>query len=390
LSRKLKIAQVTTSDMALRFLLLDQLHLLRSMGHEVVCVCSPGPWVSELRDRGFCVETIPMRRTPAASDLLTLRALYRAFKAHRFDIVHTHTPKAGLLGPVAARMAHVSVVMHTAHGLLFHDRMSAAAQALYWLPEKLTAACSHKLLLQSREDVKRAISTRLCPSGRITWIGNGIDVARFSRASARGVARRELGLGDADFVVGCVGRLVRGKGLEELLSAAQRVAESCSDIKFLLIGLNEQDHPQGVPTAMFEPLIRAGKLVFAGTRTDMPLCYAAMDVLVHPSRREGVPRVCLEAAAMQLPVIASDIRGCREAVVHGETGLLVPVRDSLALAEAIETMRQNPGLRRAMGAAGRRHVTASFDARMVLNRVEEVYRGISEQIGGKAFAAAAR
>lgn len=385
----LKIAQVTTSDMALRFLLLDQLQLLQLMGHEVVCICSPGRWIPELRERGLHVETIPIWRTPAASDLLTLSALYRTFKAHRFDVVHTHTPKAGLLGPIAARMAHVPVVMHTAHGLMFHDRMSLVAQALYWLPEKITATCSHRLLLQSREDVNRAAASRLCPPDRITWIGNGIDLSRFSRASVRGAVRREFGLSETDFVVGCVGRLIRGKGIDELMTAAHRLAEACSRIKFLLIGFDEKDHPQQVAINRFEPLIRSGTMVFAGAQIDMPRCYAAMDMLVHPSRREGIPRVCLEAAAMQLPVIASDIRGCREAVVHGETGLLIPVRDSFALVQAIQTMRLNPGFRHAMGVAGQRHMAANFDSRMVLERVGEVYRSIEEQVHGKVLAATA-
>jgi glycosyltransferase involved in cell wall biosynthesis len=386
----LKIAQVTTSDMALRFLLLDQLQLLQSIGHKVVCICSPGPWTSNLRDRGLPVVTIPMRRTPAASDLLALSALYRTFKAHRFDVVHTHTPKAGLLGPIAARMAHVSVVMHTAHGLMFHDRMSHAAQVLYWLPEKITATCSHRLLLQSREDVNRAVASRLCPADRITWIGNGIDLTRFSRTSVHGAVRCEFGLSENDFVVGCVGRLIRGKGIEELITAAHRLSEYCSNIKFLLVGFDEQEHPQQVAVNRFDALVRSGTMVFAGARMDIPRCYAAMDLLVHPSHREGIPRVCLEAAAMQLPVIASDIRGCREVVVHGETGLLIPVQDSSALAQAIHTMRLNPGLGRAMGMAGRQHVAANFDARMVLERVGKVYQSIEQQLRGRALSAVAR
>jgi glycosyltransferase involved in cell wall biosynthesis len=369
--------------MALRFLLLDQLQALQARGHDVVAVCAPGPWVPELRAKGVAVETVAMRREPSpAADIQSVANLYRIFRRHRFDVVHTHTPKAGLLGPVAARMAGVPVVVHTVHGLLFHDGQSRARQMLYWIPERITAAFADRLLSQSREDVARALSARLCRPQKITWIGNGIDLRKFSRNSDdRGAFRREFGLGPEDFVVGCVGRLVIEKGLCELFEAVRSLALKYPLLKLLVIGFDERGHSKAVPSATMEAVVRSGAVVFAGVRTDMPRCYAAMDLLVHPSHREGVPRACLEASAMELPVIACDVRGCREAIVPGETGLLVPVRSPQALSEAIERLMLNRSLCRAMGAAGRKSVCDTFDHRMVLRRLLNVYQEIEYQLG---------
>jgi glycosyltransferase involved in cell wall biosynthesis len=188
-----------------------------------------------------------------------------------------------------------------------------------------------------------------------------------------------------------VGRLVREKGFEELLEAADSLVPRYPDLRFLIIGFDEHRHSKAIPRSRFDALVQRGKVIFAGARTDMPRCYASMDLLVHPSHREGVPRACLEAASMEVPVIASDIRGCREAVIPDQTGELVPVRDSRALAHAIESMMQNPALCRARGVAGRQFMLTNFDARFVLNRLEDVYADIARQLRGEfGFAGASQ
>src|SRR5438270_3532754 len=137
---RLKIAQVAAADLSIRFLLLDQIKALQAMGHEVVAICGDGEWVAAIREEGVNVETIDFAREPApVRDLSTLLALRRLFRKHRFDVVHTHTPKAGLLGPIAAQLAGVPVAAHTIHGLLFHDRMSVARRMLYCIAENITA-----------------------------------------------------------------------------------------------------------------------------------------------------------------------------------------------------------------------------------------------------------
>ena len=372
----LKIAQVATADVSIRLLLLDQIKALEADGHEVVAVCAPGPWVEQVRSAGVTVETVPMVREMAPiHDIRSIAALVRCFRQHKFDVVHTHTPKAGLLGPIAARLARVPQVVHTVHGLLFHDRMTRSRQAIFWVPEKITAMFCGHLLSQSREDMERAVSTRLCRRNKISYLGNGIDVARFAPSALydRGETLRQVGLQTSDFVVGSVGRLVKEKGFAELFAAAEVLTKRRAQIKFVVIGPRETDQDDALDPGYMDDLQRRGVVRFVNWCEDMRKWYAAMDIFVLPSYREGIPRACMEAAAMTLPVVASDIRGCREVVLNDVTGLLVPPGDIRRLLEAIETLRNERPRARQMGEEARRHIVKSFDNKDVCSRLCEFY-----------------
>jgi glycosyltransferase involved in cell wall biosynthesis len=211
----LRIAQVATSDVSVRLLLVDQIKALEAEGHHVVAVCAPGPWVKSVRSAGVNVETVPMEREIAPlRDVRSTAALAHCFRRHKFDVVHTQTPKAGLIGPIAARLAGIPHVVHTVFGLLFHDRMSRLRRTIFWVPEKITATFCDRLLSQSREDMGRAVRSRLCSRRKIAYLGNGIDVKRFAPQVNfdRTAKLREVGLQASDFVVGGVGRLVKEKG----------------------------------------------------------------------------------------------------------------------------------------------------------------------------------
>lgn len=379
----LKIAQVATADVSIRILLLDHIRSLQEQGHALTGVCAPGPWTRELRETGIELDTIDMARELRPwRDLKALLQLYRLFRRRRFDVVHTHTVKAGLLGPLAGRLAGVPVVLHTVHGLLFHDRMPRPKRWLFWLVERITASLADHLLSQSAEDVAVAVRSRLCRPPKISYLGNGIDVRRFSPDStgaARARLRREFGFNDSDFVVGCVARLVYEKGCAEIFAAAERLTSRHSEIKFLLIGPQESDQNDAVSARQIDLLSRRGTVVFAGWRADMPQCYAAMDLFLLPSHREGVPRACMEAAAMERPVVASDIRGCREVVRHDQTGFLVPLKDVSAIVRAIETLAGDRAQAAAMGRRGRQHILRNFDERRVLERLCAFYAALEPQ-----------
>ncbi len=387
----LKIAQVAAADCSIRHLLLDHILALQEQGHHVTAVCPPGPWEGEIRKFGVRLETIGMvRELSPFRDLKSLRELCRLFRRHRFDVVHTHTPKAGLLGPLAARLAGVPVVLHTIHGLLFHDRMLRWKRWMFWLPERFTALLSDHLLSQSSEDVDTAVRLRLCSPAKITHLGNGIDVERFSphaMDSARSRLRRSFGFRDTDFVVGSVGRLVYEKGYAELFAAAERLATRYPAVKFLIVGPQEPDQSDAVSPGRIASLERKGAAFFAGYRKDMRECYSAMDVFLLPSHREGLPRACMEAAAMERAVIATDIRGCREVVRHGETGLLVPLKSVAAIVVAVEQLMADRGRAEAMGIEGRRHVLRNFSHRQVLARICDFYAALENGHGRHRFAA---
>ena len=388
---RLKIAQVATVDLSIRFLLIDHLQRLQELGHDVTAICSPGNWVEDVRTRGIRVLTVPMQRELSPTqDFRSLLSLRRCFAEEKFDVVHTHTPKAGLLGPVAARLAGIPVIVHTIHGLLFHDRMPALKRALFWLPEKWTATFATHVLSQSREDVQVAIRTHVASRSKIQYLGNGIDVRHFSGETR--VDRAEFtngAIGPDDFVVGCVGRLVYDKGFRELFEAAEMLVPRFPNLKFVVVGPEESDQNDAIEPDRLEDLKQRGIVHFLGWRDDTRSCYAMMDAFALPSHREGVPRACMEAAAMKLPVIASDIRGCREIVLDGESGILVPVRNGTGLAEAITRLMEDPGLRRRMGERGREHICANFDHRQVLERLTGFYDGIEQKLHGRSLAQAA-
>jgi glycosyltransferase involved in cell wall biosynthesis len=376
----LKIAQVSTTDMAMCVLLRDQIKSLQQQGHEVVAVCGSGPWLESLRKDGIPVEVVKMARALSPfHDLLSFCALVRCFRKHHFDVVHTHTPKAGLLGPMAARIAGVPVVVHTIHGLLFHDQMPTWKRWLFWLPEKITAAFSDVLLSQSKEDLAVAIKSGLCSTAKIKYLGNGIDVAKLSPCHSNGSrhsTRTEIGISDTDIVIGSVARLVYEKGFLELFAAAAELVEKHKSWKFVIVGPKEESRRDAVTADEIEALSRTGSVFFLNWRDDVSTWYAAMDIFVLPSHREGVPRTCMEAAAMELPVIVTDIRGCREVVKANETGILVPIKDSQALVAAIETLAGDEVRRAELGKEGRRHILANFNHELVLERLRNFYAQI--------------
>ncbi len=373
-----RVAHVTTVAGSLRHLLLSQLCALRDHGYEVTGVSSPGPDVSALESSGIGHLAVPItRRLTPLADLRSLLRLYRVMRLGRFTIVHTHTPKPGLLAQLAARLARVPVVVNTIHGFYFHDRMAPAARRFYVTLERLAGRCSDLVLSQNEEDVATALREGIARPDRIRYLGNGIDLQRFDPArfgaEARARTRASLGLPVKAPVVGFVGRLVAEKGVPELLEAARVVRRRHPEVRFLFVGHTDHEKADRVSPEAARQLGGEGTCVFTGFRHDMPELYLAMDVFVLPSHREGFPRAPMEASAMQVPSVVTDVRGCRQAVRHGENGLLVPPGDSPALAEAIARLLDEPGLARRLGEQGRRRATVEFDERRVFAIVLSEY-----------------
>lgn len=367
----MRIAQVTTAAVAIQYLLLNQIRELEKAGYEVTAVCAPGPEVDRLRREGVEVHTVAMERELSPwRDLQTLFRLIRYFRSQRFDAIITHTPKAGLLGPLAARIAGAPLVIHTVHGFLFHDRMPLLRRGAGLVFEFFTALFANHLFFQSAEDVQIAERLRLKSSDRIFHVGNGIDLSRFtSTDEARANLRKSLGIPDEAFVVGTVSRLVWEKGLREFFAAADQLSRQYPNMLFVVIGRTEPDQRDGLTQEEVDRLKEKPYLRFLGHRDDVHLLYQAMDLFVLASHREGIPRALMEASACSLPVIATDIRGCREVVVDGETGLLFTKKDIKGLVAAIQEIYRQPNEQRRMGSAGRKHIVANFDERLVVGRV---------------------
>ncbi|MEO6030150.1 MAG: glycosyltransferase family 4 protein [Candidatus Binatia bacterium] len=374
-----KIAVAANVPDSFRMLLRAQLDHARANGFEVHCVSGPGEYLEELARDGFPTHEVPLTRLfRPQDDLRALAALTRLFRRERFALVHTHTPKTALLGQLAARFARVPHIVNTVHGLLGHADVPMPRRAVLALIDRATCMLSSSVLSQSREDVDHAIAHRLCRRSRIRHLGQGIDLGRFdpSRvlAAGREPLRARLGLPTDGLVIAMIARFTREKGYPEFLTMARRIAGERSDAHFLVVGtsLRERDAVRLVPSEVG----LSGRMTVLVDRRDMPEIYATADLVVLPTYREGFPRSLVEASAMGIPVVSTQIRGCREAVVDGETGVLVPPGDANALYDAVATLVADPARRRRMSDVASRRARLEFDERRVCERVVTLYRNL--------------
>jgi glycosyltransferase involved in cell wall biosynthesis len=373
-----QVAHITTIDLSLSHLLMNQLCSIQAAGYEVTGISSPGPLVSTITAAGIRHIPVEMTRqlTPTR-DLASLARLVQILRHERFTIVHTHNPKPGLLGQLAARMAGVPVVVNTVHGFYFHDQMKPAWRKFYILMEKVAARCSDVILSQNHEDIQTAVREGICPPDQVKFLGNGIDLRRFDRRQVKPDAlqslRTQFHLDAHRPIVGFVGRLVAEKGILELLEAARLVLASHPEVQFLVVGPIDTGKADALTPAIVKEYGVAEAFTFTGMQKAMPEFYALMDLFVLPSHREGFPRAPMEASAMGVPCVVTDIRGCREAVYQGQNGVLVPLHDVSALAQAITDLLENQTLAKQMGQAGRCVAEERFDEQIVFTKVKAEY-----------------
>ena len=375
----LKICQLCAVDFTLKTFLLPLIDGMQGRGWQVHAVCSAGPFVDAMRAQEYRIETIQIARSmnPLAA-LRSLLALIGLFRRERYDVLHVHTPVAALIGRLAARLTGIPLVVYTAHGFYFHDGMPTRKYKLFVAIERFAGHLTDILFTQSAEDAHTAVAEKIISAERVQAIGNGVDASRFEpkTVGTGKMVRDALGIPAHAFVVGLIGRQVREKGVADFLLAAQKLAGPHPLIWFLLVGERlASDHAAGVSTeyAMAQAVL-GPRLVAPGLRSDIPEMLNAMDLFCLPSWREGMPRTIIEAMMMGKPVLATDIRGSREEVVHEETGLLVPARSPELLVAAIERFAGNPAWGLRLGAAGRERALRLYDERnvvaMQLERIE--------------------
>jgi glycosyltransferase involved in cell wall biosynthesis len=375
-----RLVHVTTVDMSLVLLLGRQLRAFADAGMDVIGVSAPGPYVPQLESWG--IRHLPLhhatRSAAPGQDVLAFLELRRLIRQLRPDIVHTHNPKPGLYGRLAARTTGVPGVVNTVHGLYASPEDRFITRSIVYALERLASLCSGAELVQNAEDF--ALLERLgVPADKLVLLGNGVELERFRpevTAQQRERARADLGVPKDVVVVGMVARLVWQKGFRELFAAAELLRDRCPNILFVVVGGSDPEKSDAIGPGEQEDARRRGRIVFAGSRQKMEDVYQAFDLFVLPSYREGFPRSAMEAAASGLPVVASDIRGCRQAVSHGVSGLLVPLRDPPALAAAIKELAEDAELRQRMGAAGRRKAEAEFDDRAVVAKTLHAYERV--------------
>jgi glycosyltransferase involved in cell wall biosynthesis len=375
------VVHIATVDRSLYSLLINQLLSLQQAGYEVETISSAGPYVEKLMRAGIRHTAVPMERDASPMhDLVTLWRLVRVMRQKKFTIVHTHNPKPGLLGQVAARLVGTPVIVNTVHGFYFHEHMSPARRRFYIALEKIAGRCSDSILSQNKEDVQAAIQEGIAPPGKIQHLGNGIDLATFCAdrfgAEQRQQKRTELSIPADAQIVGFVGRLAaKRKGFLDFLEAGKRVVARMPSARLMIVGQSDVEKPDAVHPSVARDYGIEEYCHFLGLRQmgEMPSLYALMDVLVLPSLFEGVPRAIMEASAMSVPVVATNVKGNRDAVDPGRNGVLVPLGDVQALADAIVQVLSDRATASRMGQEGRQLALERFDEQLVFARVKAEY-----------------
>ncbi len=289
-------------------------------------------------------ERIPqlVRNPGPIRDILALRHLYALMRRGRFDIVHTHTTKAGILGRAAARLARAPIVIHTPHGHAFHGYLGrAGSKGLQWA-ERLLAGWTDRIICLTEAEREDYLCAKVGPPEQFDVIHSGVDVERFHRAPANAEEKhRVLGFPVRGPVVGCVARLVPVKGVQCLLEAVPQIAAAIPGSTVVFVGdgplrseLEERAQALGLD----------GAVAFLGLRDDVAELMALFDVVVVPSLNEGMGRAAVEALAARRPVVGSRVCGIQDVVTHGVSGLLVPPADPGAISEAVVRILREPGL----------------------------------------------
>lgn len=371
-----RLVHLATTDMSLALLLGPQLRAFADAGMEVIGASAEGTYAGELAAWGIRHEPVThaTRSNSVGQDVQALAELVRMFRRLRPDIVHTHNPKPGVYGRLAAKLAGVPVVVNTVHGLYATPTDPLLRRTLVYGLERTISTCSQAELVQNVEDMETLARLRV-PASKLVLLGNGIDLVRFrpQPPEVGAAARRSMGVADDRVLVGVVGRLVWEKGFAELFEAARLLRHSCPEIAMVVIGPGDPAKSNALSETDVRLAEEIGNVHFLGERKDVEDLYPGMDLFVLPSYREGFPRSAMEAAACGVPVVATDIRGCRQVVDHGTTGLLVPVRDGAALAGAIGSLAGDRARRREMGQASVARARAEFDDRKVIGITLEVY-----------------
>jgi glycosyltransferase involved in cell wall biosynthesis len=362
---KSRIAFVVTSHVSWVFFD-GQIRFLRGSGFDLCAVSGPGPRLDDVAAEGAHIAAIPMEREIAPfADIVSLCRLIMLFFRQRTNLVVAGTPKAGLLGALAARIAGVPRVVYMIHGLRL-ETTTGWKRRILWVSEWIACHAAHHVRCVSPSLQKRLVSLGLAPAERCGVLGsgtaNGIDTEHFQRDTATPSAaqklRRHLGIPENALVVGFAGRLTRDKGIADLYQSFSRARSQYPDARLLLVG----DFEDGDPVS---PSVRAQidadpAVIVTGFVPDVAPYYWAMDLFVLPSYREGFGIVALEAQAASLPVICSDATGAIDAIVDGITGITVPLGNITALTAAISKMLESQELRQRMGEAGRAWVEKTF------------------------------
>jgi glycosyltransferase involved in cell wall biosynthesis len=359
-------------------------------GHDVTLITGPpigpeGSLLPRAQAAGYRVDVLDaMRRSILpGKDIAVYRGLIDRLRALAPDVVHTHSSKAGIIGRWAAHRARVPVVVHTIHGLAFTASTNAVVNRVYRLAEKFTAPISTCIVCVADAMRDQSLAAGVGRAEQYVTVYSGMKTEPFLHPPVpRDAIRAQLGLRDTDVAVGTIARLFHLKGHEDLLAIAPDLCARYPQLKWLWIG-------DGLLRPAFEKQIAqmglADRFILTGLVSPerIPELTNAMDILVHPSRREGLARALPQGALAGKPAITYDIDGAREGLLDGVSGFLLPAFDRNKLGQSLARLLDDSPLRARMGEAGRSFALERFDDRVMVSALESVYRSAA---GAKAEA----
>jgi glycosyltransferase involved in cell wall biosynthesis len=357
---------------------------LKERGHRVTLLTGPplgpeGSLLEEARNRGLEIRIIPAlrRRVDPFRDLISFCAIFYYLCREKPDVLHTHSAKAGILGRLAAGlMLRRPRVVHTIHGLPFHPYQNRVLNFIYIAAEKLASPFTDRYISVADNLIAKSLAAGIGKKGRYCTIYSGFAAEEFAAASRRKAeVRRRYGFREDEIIIGKVARLFHLKGHEFLLPAFAAVKKEFPRSRLFLVGdgiLKPELEKSAENLGVREAVTFAGLLL----PREIPEAISAMDLLVHVSLREGLPKAVAQALAGGVPVVAFDVDGTREAVIDGVTGFLVPPQDSEKLVAAILSALRNPDKSRAMARAGQQFVLNNFSVNLMVSRIEAIYENV--------------
>jgi glycosyltransferase involved in cell wall biosynthesis len=375
-----KLIRITTVPESLQILLQGQLHFM-SQYYDVIAISSDGPCFDDmLKEQGVRGVKISMTRkiTPLA-DLKALFALIKLFRKEKPFIVHSHTPKAGILAMLASWITKVPHRIHTVAGMPLLVAHGWKRKVLICV-ERLTYACATNVYPNSSAMKDLIVKMNLAKSDKLKVIGNGssngIDTSYFNPNSipkTKSEIRKDLSLNDNDFVFVFIGRIVGDKGINELVRAFKKLIDECNNCKLLLVGSMEKDlDPINKRTEAY--INESNNIIYFGSQKDVRPYLIAADAFVFPSYREGFPNVIMQAGAMGIPSIVTDINGCNEIVIPDINGVIIPTHDVLALYESMKRFLLNPECVESMGKNCRELITSRYERGSLWESLLKEYR----------------
>lgn len=385
---KIKLIRITTVPQSLRGLLRGQLKFMSENGFDVVGVSSPGDALQEVQNNEEVrVEAISMTRTISImKDLKSLYRLYIFLRREKPEIVHTHTPKAGTLGMLAAKLAGVPHRLHTVAGLPLLE-IQGKKRKLLDTVEKITYSCATLVFPNSLGLQEIIVENKYTKPQKLKVLAsgssNGINTTHFDPSRYPEAGRRELrenlGIDSQDFVFIFVGRLVTDKGINELVSAFSSLQGVRKNIKLLLVGPFEDKLDPLFPETL-KQIGDNSNILLAGYQPDVRPYFAIADCLVFPSYREGFPNVVMQAGAMGLPSIVTNINGCNEIIINQENGLIITIKDTKAIEKSMRFMLSEITLFNQMKTNSRKMIVDRYEQRLVWNAILMEYKKILDHV----------